>query len=161
MKKTFTFITFLLTAAVSYAQPQLNKSNIDEVIGAMTLEEKVFLLVGGTENADIEGMPETLPSPVPGTAGITRAIPRLGIPATVLSDGPAGARVNPADENAEITFPGCHRFGNSLAVNGIIGTLGTVCTEIDYLIPFFAQMCDHFFLHRNRHMVVSDCNFHK
>jgi hypothetical protein len=56
------FITLLLTAAVSYAQPQLNKSNIDEVIGAMTLEEKVFLLVGGTENADIEGMPETLPS---------------------------------------------------------------------------------------------------
>lgn len=104
MKKTFTFITLLLTAAVSYAQPQLNKNNIDEVIGAMTLEEKVFLLVGGTENADIEGMPETLPSPVPGTAGITRAIPRLGIPATVLSDGPAGARVNPADENAPITM---------------------------------------------------------
>ena len=32
MKKTFTFITLLLTAAVSYAQPQLNKSNIDEVL---------------------------------------------------------------------------------------------------------------------------------
>ena len=35
MKKTFMFITLLLTAAVSYAQSQLNKSNIDEVIGAM------------------------------------------------------------------------------------------------------------------------------
>ena len=32
MKKTFTFITLLLTAAVSYAQPQLNKNNIDEVV---------------------------------------------------------------------------------------------------------------------------------
>lgn len=100
----------------AFAQPQLRKDNIDEVLNAMTLEEKVFLLVGGTEPANIEGMPESAPSPVPGTAGITRAIPRLGIPATVLSDGPAGARVNPANENDPITiFATGFPSGTSLA----------------------------------------------
>ena len=63
------------------AQPQLRKDNIDEVIAAMTLEEKASLLVGtGSDNL------------VPGLAGGTRAIPRLGIPQTVFSDGPAGVR---------------------------------------------------------------------
>ena len=43
------FITLLLTAAVSYAQPQLNKSNIDEVIGAMP-PLSIATLMGGEDN---------------------------------------------------------------------------------------------------------------
>lgn len=43
------FITLLLTAAVSYAQPQLNKSNIDEVIGAMP-SLSIATLMGGEDN---------------------------------------------------------------------------------------------------------------
>ena len=116
MKKSVLIISSFFLAATTFAQPQLNKDNIGEVVKAMTLEEKVYLLVGGQDAITIPGMPENQGSPVAGIAGITRAIPRLGIPATVLADGPAGARVNPADENAEIdTFATGYPVGTSLA----------------------------------------------
>ena len=62
----------------------------------MTLEEKVSLLVGG--GMYVPGMPmpgaSTTPTDaqkrVTGAAGTTIAIPRLGIPAIVVCDGPAG-----------------------------------------------------------------------
>lgn len=116
MKRFFITILMILCAATSFAQPKLNKDNINEVVNAMTLEEKVYLLVGGTQDITIAGMPENQGAPVAGVAGITRAIPRLGIPATILADGPAGARVNPADENAEITtFATGYPVGTALA----------------------------------------------
>lgn len=71
----------LLACLSSAAQPQLKVDNIDEIIAAMTLEEKASLLVGTSSD-----------NLVPGLAGGTRAIPRLGIPQTVFSDGPAGVR---------------------------------------------------------------------
>ena len=116
MKRTLILISSLLLATATFAQPKLQKDNIAEVVQAMTLEEKVYLLVGGTDDITVPGMPENQGTPVKGIAGITRAIPRLGIPATVLSDGPAGARVNPADENAEIpTYATGFPVGTSLA----------------------------------------------
>ena len=116
MKKTLFLISSLFFATMSFAQPKLTKDNINEVVNAMTLEEKVYLLVGGTQDITIAGMPENQGAPVAGVAGITRAIPRLGIPATILADGPAGARVNPADENAEITtFATGYPVGTALA----------------------------------------------
>ena len=63
------------------AQPQLNHSNIDEVIQAMTLEEKVDMLIGC-------GMAMGEEVKFPGTAGRTRDIPRLGVPSAYLADGP-------------------------------------------------------------------------
>ena len=84
----------LLVATTSFAQKNitLREDNINEVLKDMTIEEKVSLLVGGSGDL------------VPGAAGYTRAIPRLGIPMTVLADGPAGLRIQPKREGSDQTF---------------------------------------------------------
>lgn len=91
-------IAVLFAALASFAQPKLTKDNIDQVLAAMTLEEKVTLLVGGSHAIEISGVPTGTTDLVPGAAGVTRAVPRLGIPQTVLSDGPAGVRISPKRE---------------------------------------------------------------
>lgn len=73
-------VTFLVCTGV-WAQPQLGKDKIEDVIAAMTLEEKVNLLHGC-------GMSLGSNLKFPGTAGSTYAIPRLGIPSVYLADGP-------------------------------------------------------------------------
>lgn len=68
--------------------PQLGKSSLDEVIGAMTLEEKAHLVVG-TGMAGFSGDSAVIGATrklVPGAAGTTYPIERLGIPAVVLAD---------------------------------------------------------------------------
>ena len=87
------------------AQPQLRADNIDEVLKAMTLEEKARLLVGGANNffgdQAVVGSEADL---VAGAAGTSPAIPRLGIPATVLTDGPAGVRIDPTRKGTDKTY---------------------------------------------------------
>ena len=95
----------LSTSAVAQQAPKLSKDNIDEVLQAMTLQEKARLLVGSAkdffgENAVVGNSADR----VPGAAGQMAAIPRLGIPATVLTDGPAGVRINPTREGTTQTF---------------------------------------------------------
>ena len=80
------------------AQPRLTADNIEEVISAMTLEEKAHLLVGADDEVGERG------NIVRGAAGSTHAIPRLGIPAIVLTDGPAGVRISPTRNGTEQTF---------------------------------------------------------
>lgn len=94
-----------LTATTMTAQPKLKADNIDEVLKAMTLEEKARLLVGGANNffgtgAVVGGEADL----VAGAAGTSPAIPRLGIPATVLTDGPAGVRIDPTRKGTSQTF---------------------------------------------------------
>ena len=88
------------------AQPKLSATNIDEVIKAMTLEEKAQLLVGGgndsfTGSGAMLGHQERL---VAGAAGITVENKRLGIPATVLTDGPAGVHIDATRKNDSQTY---------------------------------------------------------
>lgn len=92
MRKTLLSATAVICGAVAWAQPKLSAENIDEVLKAMTLEEKATLVVGGRGNS------------VPGAAGATQAIPRLGIPGTVLADGPAGLRISPTRQGDSQTY---------------------------------------------------------
>ena len=81
--------------------PKLNANNIDEVIKAMTLQEKIELCVG-THRASDTSQGGKYADIVAGLAGATIGFPRLGITYTLLADGPAGLRINhtrPYDSN--------------------------------------------------------------
>ena len=96
----------LMAAACKGGEPQLGVANIDKVIAAMTLEEKAHLCVGtgqvgATGDDPVVGATTKL---VPGAAGTTYPIPRLGIPSVVLADGPAGLRINPTREGDSQTY---------------------------------------------------------
>ncbi|MBO4635088.1 MAG: glycoside hydrolase family 3 protein [Bacteroidales bacterium] len=117
MKRIAFGILILMTACT----PKLGKSSLDRVVGAMTVEEKVRTVVGtytlpatpppvapGVNNrADYPGAGENTAisrNQVPGAAGDGYAVPRLGIPAVVYADGPAGLRIDPRREGVERTY---------------------------------------------------------
>ena len=105
MKKFFLTGAAVLCTLSLMAQPKLTKDNIDDVLAAMTLEEKATLVVGGGWGSMTAGsLTASDASLVSGAAGTTRAIPRLGIPNTVLADGPAGLRINPTRPGTSQTF---------------------------------------------------------
>lgn len=129
MKKIAYFLLVLFQIGLLQAQkplPQLGKAPVKDVVAALTLDEKIHLVVGtGMRISDImdpnkkkpadqvapaaggapQGDAPVLPpgafnlnageSKVPGAAGILYEVPRLGIPAIVVADGPAGLRINP------------------------------------------------------------------
>ena len=84
----------------------LSMNNIDSVLHEMTLEEKVSLIVGchdayTSKSETMIGHQERI---VPGAAGTSTAVERLGVPPTVFTDGPAGVRISDWREGAD------HRF---------------------------------------------------
>ncbi|MGZ3754658.1 MAG: beta-glucosidase [Mucilaginibacter sp.] len=118
--RTSNYLLLLCFVAIAYCScntkpdvPQLGKSPVKDVVAAMTTEEKVKLIVGMGMHYD--GIPNGIlppadpqdikvPEKVPGAAGRTHAIPRLGIPSIVLSDGPAGVRINPKRKGDSSTY---------------------------------------------------------
>jgi beta-glucosidase len=91
MKKLFFFLFVALCFHIVEAQ---NSAKAKQLVSKMTLEEKAQFVVGA--GMHIPGMSAAkLKAKVPGAAGQTFAIPRLGIPSIVLSDGPAGVRIEP------------------------------------------------------------------
>ncbi len=113
---------FCNAQTVNKTLPKLGKDPVNKVIAAMTLEEKANLVVGtgmrfpgappsGTSASATPGAPApTNPvigetqNLVAGAAGTTYAIPRLGIPAMVVADGPAGLRISPTRQNDNSTY---------------------------------------------------------
>ena len=85
---------------------EFGKSPVKKVVAAMTLEEKVSLLVGvGAWNGDdIDQEIKDAKNLIPGCAGQTYPIPRLGIPSVMLPDGPGGLRINPTREGQDKTY---------------------------------------------------------
>ena len=117
VKKLWQFVSFAallsicidVRAQVADTTVKLGKNSIAEVIAAMTLQEKTELVVGATElkkaSAGENGTTIGFTAQkVPGAAGIMAVIPRLGIPALILSDGPAGVRINPHRKNDGQTY---------------------------------------------------------
>lgn len=99
-------LLYLVPASAQQKAPQLGSSSIDEVVRAMTLEERITLLIGGEMGgkATTIGATGVTQNLVPGAAGTTHAIPRLGIPSIVLADGPAGLRIQPMRDNDSATY---------------------------------------------------------
>ena len=104
-------IILLSAAVMAFAscecgEPQLATSSVKKVLKAMTLEEKVHMVIGmgmagNNGGGAVVGATEDI---VPGAAGTTYPIPRLGIPSIVLADGPAGLRINPTRPGDDNTY---------------------------------------------------------
>lgn len=85
--------------------PKLGVDPIDKVISAMTLDEKLDMVIGAAGiDTDASSTIGSSAERVPGAAGQLNAIPRLGIPAIVVADGPAGVRITPTREGTKQTF---------------------------------------------------------
>jgi beta-glucosidase len=92
------------TGFTAFSQtPTLGKDPIPAIIKAMTVEEKVKLVVGAGFNMPGLSTPGTgvgqTQDRVAGAAGTTHPIDRLGIPSIVVSDGPAGVRIDSVRKN--------------------------------------------------------------
>ena len=118
MKKILLIAGISLLAMQLHSQakfPQLGKDKITDVIVAMTPEEKVSLVMGigdATWTNPPSGGKTVL---LPGAAGCTWAIPRLGITPAILTDGPAGLRIEAKPKGATQTFY-CTAFPTATAL---------------------------------------------
>jgi len=111
--KIIALITLVSFGVISFSQtaPQLGKDPVSKVIAAMKLEEKASLVVGmgmrmnfptnEMPGGTVVGQTQEL---VPGAAGTTCTIPRLGIPSMVVADGPAGLRISPTRPGDDATY---------------------------------------------------------
>ncbi len=92
MKKLlFCCVATTLSISIVVAQPQLTSKNIDKAIKELTLEEKAHLVVGARlqDNKEAAGEIGYTKLLVPGVAGTTYPIERLGISPVVMADGPS------------------------------------------------------------------------
>src|SRR5215470_388305 len=109
---------YVLTDAQN-TTPQLGKDAIPAIIKAMTLEEKVKLVVGKGFSIPGLNMGETdkTPDKITGISGHTEPIARLGIPSLNLSDGPSGVHrfMMTAKDSADNLFSTAWPVGTLLA----------------------------------------------
>lgn len=108
MKRTLLCcLATIISVSVFAATPlKLTPKNIDKIVNALTLEEKAHLVVGAQlkDNKEAAGEVGFTRKIIPGAAGTTYPVPRLGIPAIVVADGPAGLRISPTREGDKQTY---------------------------------------------------------
>lgn len=92
--------------SASAQTPKFGVDPLDKVISAMTLDEKLDVLIGSSGNqlSDANATIGNASELVPGAAGQLNGVPRLGIPSTVVADGPAGLRIQPKRQGTDKTF---------------------------------------------------------
>ncbi len=106
----FTFTDFnhngLLDKYEDYRLPI--ETRVQDLLSQMTDEEKASMLIGtglpGFNSTNFSFDANAPQEKVPGAAGSTTPIERLGIPAVVLADGPAGLRINPTRKDDTKTY---------------------------------------------------------
>ena len=108
MKKQICWAAFAATAlcACGPGTPQLGQAPVEDVVDAMSLEEKVHLVIG-TGMAEASGEQPVIgrtDKSLPGAAGTSYPIKRLGIPAVVFADGPAGLRIDSTRPDDTATY---------------------------------------------------------
>ncbi|HKK11218.1 MAG TPA: beta-glucosidase, partial [Flavobacteriaceae bacterium] len=108
-----TLILLLFVAVTIPLSAQISNEKLDQIIDQLSLEEKVYLVIGTGMN--IPGMSEkdggsqaivgSTKDKVPGAAGTSYTIKKFNFPAVVFSDGPAGIRIDPKrDDQPNKTF---------------------------------------------------------
>lgn len=106
-KKTLLSVCSACICMSASAQtPKFGVDPLDKVISAMTLDEKLDVLIGssGNQSSDANATIGNASELVPGAAGQLNGVPRLGIPSTVVADGPAGLRIQPKRQGTDKTF---------------------------------------------------------
>ena len=131
MKRTLIISSLVLALAGRYQagaqELKLRPDNIDEIVAAMTDDEKVNMLTGqgvGWGNSDAK---------FPGNAGWTYAIPRLGIPAIYFGDGPQGINIDQYREYDATDYSCVHYLaGSTLANSWDVDAAYTIGSAIGY-----------------------------
>lgn len=123
-KIIFQIFSFCIIGISCTQQPKLGKDSVEDVVKAMTLEEKARLVVGTSKmypmpppaapNAyqlppkpnGYDDVQLTFKSQVKvyGAAGDSYPVSALGVPSIVYADGPAGVRIDPKRENDAQTY---------------------------------------------------------
>lgn len=84
------------------------QDRIQDLINKMTDDEKASMLIGigmpGFDMVEAKFISGGFQGKVPGAAGGTFELKRLGIPTVVVSDGPAGLRIKPTRDNDVNTY---------------------------------------------------------
>lgn len=105
MRRKILLIIAIITITANAQTLKLTADNIDEIVATMTLEEKAHLLCGSVQSTTTGwNFVGNTKAYVPGAAAPTVEIERLGIPFTILADGPAGLRIDPKREGKERTY---------------------------------------------------------
>lgn len=120
MKKIIT-ISFVLSITCSLPAQINYSAKAKELVSKMTLEEKAKMIAGvgmKLPGKDSQGpVIGQIQDKVAGAAGSTFAIPRLGIPSIILSDGPAGVIIDSIrkEDHSKIYYATAWPVGTLLA----------------------------------------------
>jgi beta-glucosidase len=119
--------------AVAQAVPaeKADEARIERLLGQMTLEEKMNLIRGGLEPADV----------YPGQAGYLPGVPRLGVPSLRMADGPPGVLTRVAGQAETATMGVAATFSvKDAEENGVVIGRDARSLGIDVILQPFINI---------------------